>query len=411
MIQLMSNIHVKSIALALAVVLSGSCRKEAADAVALDVPAPVVAAIGANYALLMWEAVDNAAAYELLVDDKDVLKTEETTAYINGLSAETGHTVAIKALAPEGSDKWKDSDYCTPLSFTTSGKDVLPAPDVKAVTVLSNKIVFGWAAISGAGSYKYCLNEGPEQETETNQVTVENLNYSTLYSFKVKSVPDATSAEYYKESDWARISVSTADPIRLESPALRVDAITPNGFVLLWDAIQFAGRYEYSINNAQSVFVTEPAVAIEDLTASTEYEVKVRAVPSAEDEGSFVPSEWAGTKVTTLDIIELDAPVLTVSEVSDIRFTVSWEPVDNAEEYVYTFNGDSPNRVSAQTLTFVSLSPETEYTFSVKAVPSEAGLRTYKESKVTEIVVKTKKPASEDDKGGDLSDFEEGSLF
>ena len=393
----MFNSYAKSIAITLAAVLFCSCAKKTADAVALETPSPVVAATGANYVLLMWEAVEHASSYELLVDDKTVIKTEETTAYINGLSADSQHQVAVKSLAPEGSTGWKDSEYCTPLVFTTSGKEALAAPVVEAV--------------SGAGSYKYSLDEGPEQETTEPGVTVENLRYSTSYTFKVKAVPDASSAEYYKESAWSQITVETADPVKLDTPELEVKDVTPNGFVILWDSIQYADHYLYSVNDGPAASVNETSVVIDGLTASTEYTVKVSAVPSRENEGSFISSDWAEIKATTLDIIELDAPVLVASNVLDNQFTVNWDKIDNAAEYMYSFNGAEYKSTGETSLTFTELSPETDYSLKVKAVPSAEGTKTYKESKVSEIVVRTKKPASDDDKGGDLSDYDEGPLF
>lgn len=407
----MFNSYAKSIAITLAAALFCSCSKKTADPVALEIPSPVVAATGANYALLMWEAVAHASSYELLIDDKTTVTTEETTAYIDGLSADSQHKVAVKSLASEGSSEWKDSEYCTPVFFTTSGKEALPAPVVEAASILPNKIVFGWTAVSGAGLYKYSLNDGPEQETTETRVTVENLKYSTSYSFKAKALPDAASAEYYKESDWAGITVKTADPVKLETPVLRVEDITPNGFVILWESIQYADAYKYSVNGGAEASVKETRAVISGLTAATGYTVKVSAVPSSGNEGSFISSEWAEIKVTTLDIIELDAPVLTSSNILDNRFTVSWNKVDNAAGYMYSFNGGEYKSTAETALTFTDLISETDYSLKVKAVPASDQTRTYKESKVSEIVVRTKKSASADDKGGDLSDYEEGSLF
>lgn len=407
----MVNSYVKSTTVAVLAVLSCSCEKKTDDPVALEIPSPVVAATGANYALLMWEAVDNAFAYELLVDDKTTVTTEETTAYIDGLAADSQHKVAVKSLAPEGSVKWKDSEYCEPLVFTTSGKEALAAPKVEAVSVLPNRIVFGWAAVSGAGSYKYVMDDGPEQETADVRVTVENLKYSTSYSFKVKAVPDATSAEYYKESDWSQITVKTADPVKLATPVPSVEDITPNGFTVLWETIQYADSYTYTVNGGSAVTVNEPRAVVSGLTASSEYTVRVSAVPSGGNEGSFISSDWAEIKVTTLDIIELGAPALSSSNVLDTQFTVTWNKIDNAAVYMYSFNGGEYKSTAETSLTFTGLSAETEYSLKVKAVPSSDQTQTYKESKLSEIVVKTKKSASADDKGGDLSDFEEGSLF
>ena len=407
----MFNSYAKSIAITLAAVLFCSCAKKTVDSVPLEIPSPVVAATGANYALLMWEAVEHASSYKLLIDDKTVVTTEETTAYIDGLSSDSQHKVAVKSLAPEGSTEWKDSEYCTPLVFTTSGKEALAAPNVEAVSILPDRIVFGWAAVSGAGSYKYSLNDGPEQETTAIQVTMEGLKYSTSYSFKAKALPDATSAESYTESSWTEVTVKTADPIKLATPELSAEDITPNSFVVLWEAIRYADHYLYSVNDGQAVQVNETRAVISELTASTGYTVKVSAVPSRENEGSYIPSDWAEIKVTTLDIIELGAPVLSSSNVLDNQFTVSWGKIDNAAEYMYSLNGAEYKSTGETSLTFTELSPETDYSLKVKAVPSAEGTKTYKESKVSEIVVRTKKPASDDDKGGDLSDYDEGQLF
>ena len=81
---------------------------------------------------------------------------------------------------------------------------------------------------------------------------------------------------------------------------------------------------------------------------------------------------------------QLGTPVLAVSEQTENSFTVSWEPIENAVSYVYTFNDGEEQPTSQCTVSFSDLMPG-DYTVNVKARPLDGS--GYSESEWATIAV------------------------
>ena len=94
-----------------------SCGKTA-DPQKLARPVPTLSSAGPDNATITWKAVANAESYEIVVNDA-VYSVTGTTIYLNGLQPSTYYTLKMKAVAPEGSSRWQDSDYCPAFSFST----------------------------------------------------------------------------------------------------------------------------------------------------------------------------------------------------------------------------------------------------------------------------------------------------
>lgn len=405
-------IYRKTLFIAAAIVsVLTACNKKAPEPVALAAPSPEVAVLGIDKVTLLWENVENAESYQILLDEKTVIKASGVCAVIENLTSGTEYKVMMKSIAPKGDPQWLDSEYGPVLTFVTKGKTVLQTPDVEVAVAEPSSITLAWEPVKKAGMYVYTFNGGAQQQTSETTVTFNDLNFNTEYTFRIKAIPDEKSVETAVESEWGEIKVKTLDRYVLGTPVLKTSDINTNGFTVNWNAVPDAGFYEYSVNGSPAVAVDDLKAVLTGLTAATEYTVTVRAVPAVSDQGSYVASDWSQIKATTNDLIVLGAPVLKSENVLATQFTVKWEAIEHAGSYMVSLNGGAFSSVSGNSRTFTDLSTETAYTVKVKAVPDASQTGTYKESPLSEISVTTKKGPSPDDKGGDLSDFEEGSIF
>lgn len=388
-----------------------ACNKKAPEPVALAAPSPEVAVLGIDKVTLLWETVENAESYRILLDEKTVIKASGVCAVIENLTSGTEYKVMMKSIAPEGSSQWLDSGYGPVLTFVTKGKTVLQTPEVEVYEAEPSSVTLVWEPVKKAGMYVYTFNGGAQQQTTETSVTFDDLNFDTEYVFRIKAVPDEQSVETALESAWGETTVKTPDRYVLDTPVLSVSDINTNGFTVNWNEVSDAGSYEYSVNGSPAVAVDDLKAVLTGLTAATEYTVTVRAVPAVSDQGSYVASDWAQIKATTNGLIVLGAPVLKSENVLATQFTVKWEAVEHAGSYMVSLNGGEFISVSGNSRTFTDLSTETAYTVKVKAVPDASQTGTYKESPLSEISVTTKQGPSPDDKGGDLSDFDEDPIF
>lgn len=387
-----------------------ACEPEA-EPVKLAAPAPVLASAGTDNATFMWEAVKNAASYQVVVNDGAPLAADGVSITLQNLTASTTYILKMKALAPEGSKEWLDSDYCDPVSFTTAGKKKLATPVLTVSDVVSGGFTVSWNAVKNAASYVYKVGDAAERSTTDTYFIADGLTHSTTYSVKVKAVPSEAMAEVALDSDWAEISATTKEVTTLDAPVLSSSAIHTNGFTISWLAVANAGKYNYKLDGGTEMTVTDLSVSINSLEALSDHTVEVRSAPSDSNVGNYAPSAWASIQVRTLDLVTLDAPALKAENVQASELTVSWPAVEHAARYMCSINEGAFAPVTANSVRYEGLTAETAYTVKVYAEPADAEKVTYRQSQTVSIVVTTKRAPSEDDKGGILEDFNEQPIF
>ena len=387
-----------------------ACNKESGPT-KLAAPAPVLASAGTDNATFMWEAVKNADSYQVVVNDGAPLAASGVSITIQNLTASTTYTLKMKALAPEGSKEWLDSDYCDPVIFTTAGKKKLATPVLTVSDVVSSGFTISWKAVKNAAYYVYKVGDAAEQSTTDTRFTADGLTHSTTYSVKVKAVPSEAMAEVATDSDWGETSATTAGVTTLDAPVLSSSAIHTNGFTVSWPAVPNAGKYNYKLDGGEEMTVLDPSVSFNSLAALSNHTVEVRSVPSDANINNYAPSAWSSIQVKTLDLVTLDAPVLKAENVQAAEFTVSWPAVTGAGGYMCSLNGAAYTLVTGTFVKYEGLNAETTYNVKVYAVPTEAGKATYRDSAVSSKDVTTKRAPSDDDKGGSLGDFNEQPIF
>lgn len=262
------------ISLAFAAVIS--CQREGAEK--LPAPSPVLVTAGPYDATFIWETVRNAEAYELILNDDAPLTVKGISVTLEDLEEATEYTIKMKALAPQGSAAWMDSDYCTPVKFATSGKKELTMSTLKASDVLSHAFTISWSPVRNAAKYVYVVGEGPEQQTYETSFTATDLNYFTEYPVKVKAVPADDKLALLTESDWATITVKTENVTQLADLNLKSSAILSTEFTVNWTAVPHAVKYVCELNGREPIEVNDTFVTFNELKSETSYSVVVYAV-------------------------------------------------------------------------------------------------------------------------------------
>ena len=257
-----------------------SCQQEGGEK--LQAPSPVLVTAGQYDATFIWETVRNAEAYEILLNDQAPLVVKGVSITLEELEEATQYTLKMRALAPEGSTVWQNSDYSS-LKFATAGRKQLAKPVLKANDVLSHAFTINWTAVRNAAKYVYVIGDGPEQETYETTLTVTDLNYFTEYSVKVKAVPSDDMLDVTSESEWATIAVKTQNVTQLEALNLHSSAIGSSEFTVNWAAVPHAVKYVCEMNGREPVEVTDTFVIFDGLKSQTSYSVVVYAVAADEN--------------------------------------------------------------------------------------------------------------------------------
>lgn len=162
--------------------------------------------------------------------------------------------------------------------------------------------------------------------------------------------------------------------------------ITPNSATIKWDEDADAEGYAYQIDDGEWVEVDVAEAELTDLTHSTTYKIRVKAIG---DDDYFVDSpESEEFKFITDPLIVLTAPAdLTASEVGENNITITWSEVEHASSYKVQI-GEITDTTEELTYEFTLLTANTEYDISVKAVGDGV---TYDDSALSEITETTLK--------------------
>ena len=158
----------------------------------------------------------------------------------------------------------------------------------------------------------------------------------------------------------------TVDPVALKAPVLTVAEQTETSFMVIWDLVENAVSYTYTINDGAEENTTNQSAEFTDLTEGT-YTVKVKAIAPEGDE--YLDSDWASINVT-LEVAgpeQLAAPQLSIAEQTSSSFVISWSDVENAVSYAYTLNAGSEETTEDLSVEFTDLAVG-DYEVQVKAV-------------------------------------------
>lgn len=143
-------------------------------------------------------------------------------------------------------------------------------------------------------------------------------------------------------------------------------AVAGNVITLTWEAVENAGSYTVS-GVADMPAVVEDTTYVFTGEFETEYTFTVVAVPA--DEATHAVSEAAIVTATTEVKPTLATPAVK-AEVAGNVVTLTWAAVENAATYTVSGVADMPAVVEDTTYVFTG-EHETEYTFTVVAVPAD----------------------------------------
>lgn len=159
----------------------------------------------------------------------------------------------------------------------------------------------------------------------------------------------------------------------LKTPEPKVSEVTVSGFRVDWTKVYGAEGYAYSLDGAEADTTDALFIKFNELEASNEYVVTIKAVPG-KDSG-LSESEPVYIHVHTSAVSPLDKPEITIGSTYASKTIISWSIVPGAVKYEYTV-GDIKGSTTENKVSLSNLEKGKEYTFSVKAVAADNSGRT-----------------------------------
>ena len=246
------------------------------------------------------------------------------------------------------------------------GAGVLAAPTGLTVNDATQiQFTLTWNAVAGAADYQ--VKRGEDGEVTTVTSTSHRFwgpNAGTAYTLYVR----ARNAQGVA-SDWASTSASTLAPGLASPTNVTATVSSPTDVTLSWDAVPGAVFYSVWSSGASGANTNDTSYTVTGLSANASHYVSVRAWAGEEDDPDV--SFWV-TRTATMPALPSPPPPvpsgLTVSDATQIQFTLSWNAVAGAADY--QVRRDAAGAISAVTGTshrFWGSNAGTAYTLYVRA--------------------------------------------
>ncbi len=321
-------------------------------------PSGIAATATHNSVTVSWSAVSGAAGYDVKFNgtEYDVTGTSKVFA---GLSPKTAYSYSVRAKNAGGT-----SSYSSQKSITTSAAPLSVPANVTAIPA-TNSVTVSWTAVTGATSYDVRLGDSSYNVTATSR-TFTGLTANKAYTYTVRAKNADTA------SDYSTSQTVTTLPGPPSLPGGIAATVTADSVTVSWNTVTGATGYEVLFDGT-AYSVTATSRTFTGLTSSTSYTYQVRAV-NAGGTSSYSSSR----SITTLKAPP-PVPANVTATATSSSATVSWDASPGATSYELIFNG-STSTVYGTSRSFAGLSPQTGYTYQVRA-RNTAGTSAYSAAK------------------------------
>ena len=352
-----------------------------------------------NSISIKWLAAsDNVTAagrirYEVYLDGAKKYEDKGITSYtFTGLTPNTQYTFFVKAFDEAGNVL----PYSTVAAKTiddkapTVGNSIITVTDRKV-----NSISIRWNAASDNDTttnqirYEVYLN-GVKKYGEKNltSYTFTGLTPYTQYKVLVKAFDEAGNALSYTEVTTRTLdnkaptvgsSVITVTDRKVNSISIRWNAASDN------DTTTGQIRYEVYLNGVKKYGEKNiTSYTFTGLTPNTQYTFFVKAFDEA---GNDLPYSTGSAKTLDNKAPTVGSSIITVTDRQVNSISIRWDAASdndtaaNQIRYEVYLNGSLKyNKENIKSYTFTGLSPNTSYSFSVKAYDTAGNVLTYSSS-------------------------------
>lgn len=322
---------------------------------------PIINSVSPTGASVSWApSSTSSATYEWTTDGW--LTTASNTGYPYGLNwtltnliPSHDYTFQVRAV------KDNIKSIASAVTFRTANVGVPGTPSFSNKT--SSSVTASWAASPMSGTtYEWSTNGGVSwNSTSSTSAFVGGLASSTAYTFAVRAILSGV------RSGASSASFTTLDTVVAAPGSPSFSNKTTSSVTASWAASSTSGAtYEWSINGGASWTTTSSTYAsVSGLTPYTSYTFSVRAISGS------VRSGASSASFTTLSIPLAMVGSLSFSA-SSTSISLQWaeatgSPGAASYEYSSSINGSWINVGSTRYVSVTGLTPNTSYTFYVRA--------------------------------------------
>ena len=331
-----------------------------------ETPSNIRSTATVNSAAVSWDAVSEAASYDLLFDGV-IYRVTENTKIIEGLTPGRSYSYQVRSNNAGGSSTYSEPEAVNipPEAFGIPG-------NIRAGAT-TNSVTVSWDEVPGAVGYDVLINNIFFDSVAETTMTRTGLAANTAYKYQVRARSESAASAYS-----ARQTIKTMELTEpLEVPANIWATSTADSITINWDAVKHANRYKVLFRNAYYE-PSETTITFTGLEPDTSYSYKIRTM-----NGETVSEFSEEMYVRTLPLLPPETPSNIRSTATVNSAAVSWDAVSEAASYDLLFDGVI-YRVTENTKIIEGLTPGRSYSYQVRS-NNAGGSSTYSEPEAVNI--------------------------
>lgn len=325
-----------------------------------------------NSAVVMWPAIPGISSYQIVYqagNDTTSIQTRTVPAppaVLQGLTPNTQYLVRvsyncngrrIEASLPLRTPTCDSIPACTPVNLRTE-------------IVNCSTAVALWQPLPGVNQYGVTVRQGNTpgntQTVRTSPAQLNGLAPGSTYTVEVSYICDGNPVISRRE-----ITTPVCDTVLPCLPLqARFDQVTCKNALLMWNPIpginQYVVNYRVAGTNGTTLTVPAPPVALQDLTANTEYAVEISYLCNGRPTTTRLSLRTPACD-STINCLPLQA---RPAEITCRSAMILWGAIPGINQYTVTYrsSANTPGttiNVPAPPAQLQGLAPATEYQVEV----------------------------------------------
>ncbi len=265
---------------------------------------------------------------------------------INGLSPNQQYTISARAKNEEGLETLDNTKTCVTLAN--------PPANIQAEET-QTEIKLTWNAISGAKSYDVEIDGAVQNVGTSTNYTHTGLTPETQHRYRIRTRNTGGIGE------WSSYIITETLPYPPETPQNILTNVEQTAITISWDTAFRATTYDIEIDDSIIEGITSTSYRHEGLDPKTEHKYRVRAV----NKGGI--SAWSEQYIESTLPYPPITPTLKVSEMSKDKVNLSWNLVEDVENYHLKIDGLIMDMGMETTYIHEGLEPLSGHTYQIRA--------------------------------------------
>lgn len=298
---------------------------------------------------LQWDAIENVLYYEIQVDGKTIVRSNEASYKHSGLGVDEEYSYRVRSVNKGGASPWTEWAYERTLPYPPE------SPFVDEVVNGQTEVTLHWKAAIGADSYEVLIDGNRTETVTETQFVHQGLRPETAHTYSIRAINRGGMSDYSEEIALVTYPYPPTKPVGIEIVK------TNTSIALTYDIHPKAETYEVEVDGTIVDNGLEGTFVHDELGPLTTHKYRIRGV----NRGG--KGEWSDMMIIQTHPDAPVAPSSLFGTSTKESVSVLYNKVDYAEYYEIEIDGDEIVRNNLTAFDHKELASGEEHVYRVRA--------------------------------------------